>query len=575
MVKTVMESSTIQHRNQPHNQIQKMSRELLTRRVLSKAQLSKAIKQSQGNCQLLLRWLLDQPQLDKLLIAEVIAQEYQLPVVDLQAIRLPEHPERIAALSLIRKLRVLPIKAHGNSLTIVVSSPCQESVLQELRFHTGRTIKLVITAHDQLNTALDRMVRQQDFSAIGQQSTQVSHAQQQLTNDQEFNPDDDRPIVGLVNKLLNDAVLSGASDIHLEPFEKQCRIRFRNDGVLHKVGEIPAHAANRIAARVKVMARMDVAERRLPQDGRLRLQYKQKEVVEFRVSSVPTIWGEKLVLRLLQIDHSTLELNRLGLEPVQRQHLLTALQKSQGMILVTGPTGSGKSSTLYAALKHLNDDLRNIATAEDPVELPMPGINQVQVNTQQGLNFSTAMRAFLRQDPDVLMVGEIRDQETAEIAVKAAQTGHLVLSTLHTNSAIESLARLQSMGVKSFNLASSVNLVIAQRLLRKLCPHCKQAAVFTNKELAQEGIAMPDGKRATLYQACGCHECHAGYKGRIGIYEVVPISPTLSRHIMAEQELTTTFEQAVGALGTTTLRQSALLKVSAGLTSLEEANRLT
>lgn len=570
MVKTVMESSTAQ----PQNRIRTLSHELATRQALPVAQLKKAIKQSQGNCQLFLHWLLDQPQLDKLVLAEALANVYQLPVVDLKAIHLPENPEQLVALSLIKKHRLLPVKAHSNVLTVVASNPDQDTAFQELRFHTNRAVNVIVAAHDQLNTILDRMVRQQDFSAIGKQASHTDAAQQQLANDQQFNPDDDRPIVGLVNKLLNDAVQSNTSDIHLEPFEKQCRIRFRNDGVLHMVGQIPAHAASRIAARIKVMARMDVAERRLPQDGRLRLQYKRNEVVEFRVSSVPTIWGEKLVLRLLQIDHAALEVDRLGLEAAQKQHLLTALRKSQGMILVTGPTGSGKSSTLYAALKHINDDLRNIATAEDPVELPMPGINQVQVNTQQGLNFSTAMRAFLRQDPDVLMVGEIRDQETAEIAVKAAQTGHLVLSTLHTNSAIESLTRLQSMGVKGFNLANSISLVIAQRLLRKLCSNCKQAATFTEQDLAQEGIAQLGDEQATLYKANGCHDCHSGYKGRIGIYEVVPISTTLSRHIMADQGMTI-FEQSVEASGVTTLRQSALLKVRAGLTSLEEANRLT
>ncbi len=521
-----------------------------------------------------LRWYFKQTFCDHLAAAECIAEVAALTVVDLPAICLPESPDQLVSISLIKKHHVLPLRSSNNLLTLAADIPEKRQAIADIQFQTGKEINLVIAASDKLHSSIERTVRQHEFTSIRHQAHLLAHTGTELTTNKDLDPDDDRPVVRLVNQLLTDAVLGSASDVHLEPFEHTCRVRFRNDGVLHEAGQIPAQAARRIAARIKVMARMNVADRRLPQDGRLRLNVHGGKKVDFRVSSLPTIWGEKLVLRQLQLEQASLDIPDLGLEADQLQQLHTALQKSQGMILTTGPTGSGKSSTLYAALKYLNHVGRNIATAEDPVELPLSGINQVQINNAQGLSFASAIRAFLRQDPDVMMVGEIRDQETAEIVVKAAQTGHLILSTLHTNNAIESLSRLLSMGVRSFNLANSLSLVIAQRLLRKLCVHCKVPAQLDSRELEQEGIHCTQESSGIIYRASGCQRCHAGYRGRIGIYEVVPITPELSRCIMLGQES----GQVDGYLqqaGIASLREAALRKVATGLTSLQEANRLT
>lgn len=370
---------------------------------------------------------------------------------------------------------------------------------------------------------------------------------------------DDFPVINFVNNIINDGITRGASDIHFEPYENMYRIRMRIDGVLYTVNQPDPLLAPRLTARIKIMAALDISEKRLPQDGRCKLELDTQKSISLRISICPTLFGEKIVLRLLDAHTTHLGIEQLGFSPAQEQIFLANIKKQQGMILVTGPTGSGKTMTLYTALQLLNNSEKNISSAEDPIEIYLPGINQVQINTKTGLNFATALRAFLRQDPDVIMLGEIRDYETAEIAVKAAQTGHLVLSTLHTNSATETLSRLANMGVEAFNVATSINLVIAQRLLRRLCTHCKAAKIIDE---------------LTFYNATGCTHCTGGFQGRIGIFEILPISTALSKIILAQGSVQD-IEQQAKQEGLITLREAALELVKTGVTSLAEANRVT
>lgn len=384
----------------------------------------------------------------------------------------------------------------------------------------------------------------------------------------------DGPVIRFVNKLLIEAVRRGASDLHFEPYEHMYRARFRIDGLLHEVARPPVQLIGRISARLKVMSRLDIAEKRRPQDGRIKLRISKQEAIDFRVSTLPTLWGEKVVMRILDSSSAKLGIDALGYEDDQKQLYLQALKQPQGMILVTGPTGSGKTVSLYTGLNILNTADVNISTIEDPVEINMEGINQVNVNIKQGMDFSNALRAFLRQDPDIIMVGEIRDLETAEIAIKAAQTGHLVLSTLHTNSAAETLTRLHNMGIATFNIATSVSLIIAQRLARKLCPHCKQPVDLPPEVLREEGFSEQQIGTFTVYAPVGCNRCSGGYKGRTGIYEVVRVTPSL-QHLIMSGANSLDISQQMRAEGFRDLRASGLRKVMQGITSLEEMNRVT
>jgi type IV pilus assembly protein PilB len=385
---------------------------------------------------------------------------------------------------------------------------------------------------------------------------------------------DDAPVVRFVNKVLLDAINSGASDIHFEPYEKTFRVRFRQDGMLNEVASPPVNIANRLTARVKVMSRMNIAERRVPQDGRIKMVLSRNRSIDFRVNTCPTLYGEKIVLRILDPTSAQVGIEALGFEEDQRKAFLAAIKKPYGMVLVTGPTGSGKTVSLYTALNMLNQPDVNISTVEDPVEIQVPGINQVNQNQKTGLTFAEALRAFLRQDPDIVMVGEIRDLETAEIAVKAAQTGHLVLSTLHTNDAPQTLTRLANMGVPAFNIASSVLLIMAQRLARRLCPHCKAPEDLPKEALLEEGFTEEDLNELTVYKPVGCDRCTRGYKGRVGIFQVMPVSEEMGRIIMEGGNSLQLAKQAAKE-GVKNLRQSGLKKVKAGVTSLEEINRVT
>ncbi|MCE8014948.1 type IV-A pilus assembly ATPase PilB [Halomonas sp. MCCC 1A17488] len=514
------------------------------------------------------------------------AWEYGLPLVDLDALRLAslppasEYPEK-----LLRKLCVVPLSRRSHRLTVAVPFPSTLALLDELQFATGLSIEAVLCPVDQLMPVLEAYLAQHDSSMMNELAG-VDDAVSELEFEDGVDISDERaidaaqsgaddaPIVKFVNKILLDAIRRGASDIHFEPYETSYRVRMRVDGMLMEAARPPFAMRSRIAARLKVMARLDISERRLPQDGAIKLKVSKTRSIDFRVNSLPTVYGEKIVLRILDPTSAQIGIDALGFTPEQRALYEGVLDHPQGMILVTGPTGSGKTVTLYTGLNILNEVQRNICTAEDPVEIKVPGVNQVNVLPKIGLDFASALRAFLRQDPDVVMVGEIRDLETAEIAVKASQTGHLVLSTVHTNSAAETLTRLANMGVPPFNIASSVSLIIAQRLARRLCKHCRQEAELPREALLQEGFTEQEVNSATVYEAVGCKHCTHGYKGRVGIYEVVPISNAMSQLIMRNGN-SMDFDSLARQEGHPDLRRSGLLKVMQGITSLTEVNRVT
>lgn len=511
--------------------------------------------------------------------------EYGLPVIDLEAVRLTTLPPAADyPVKVLQSLNVLPLARHGHRLTVAVPYPATLTQLDELQFATGLSIEGILAPVDQITVALNSYLAQNERGmldelddiddAVSSLSIVQSSDGNEVPLEESSQNSEDAPIVKFVNKILLDAIRRGASDIHFEPYETLYRVRFRVDGMLIEVARPPFAMRNRIAARLKIMARLDISERRLPQDGAIKLKLSRTRSLDFRVNSLPTVYGEKLVLRILDPTAAQLGIEQLGFTDEQRGYYEQALKQPQGMILVTGPTGSGKTVSLYTGINILNKVERNICTAEDPVEIKVAGINQVNVLPKIGLDFASALRAFLRQDPDVVMVGEIRDLETAEIAVKAAQTGHLVLSTVHTNSAAETLTRLANMGVTSFNIASAVSLIIAQRLARKLCMHCKEPIDIPHEALRKVGFSSEELHQATIYKPVGCKRCTHGYKGRIGIYEVVPITEAMRQLIMRDANALD-IDQQVRKEGYPSLHRSGLLKVMQGITSLEEVNRVS
>ena len=514
-------------------------------------------------------------------IAVAAAEEFGIPFLDLAAYDLNHIPRQLVDAKLIKKHNVLPLFRRANRLYLAVSDPGNINAFDEIKFHTGISNDIIVVEEEKLAVAIVEYINLAEakegsiaeLEDVALDELSVETAPLEIV-DVDAPAIDETPIVRFVNKVLLDAIRIGASDIHIEPYEKTYRIRFRTDGILHEVTRPPINIAARIASRVKIMSRMDISEKRLPQDSRIKIKISANRAIDFRVNTLPTLWGEKIVLRILDPSSAKMGIDALGYEEIQKQQYLTALYSHQGLILVTGPTGSGKTVSLYTGLNILNTSERNISTVEDPVEIILEGINQVQVNRKIGLDFSAALRAFLRQDPDVVMVGEIRDLETAEIAIKASQTGHMVLSTLHTNSAPETLTRLRNMGVPAFNLATSVSLIIAQRLARRLCSYCKKAVELPKKLLLDEGFTAEQLPRLRLFKATDCDKCKGGYKGRLGIYEVVPITDAMSRIIMADGNSIEIADQARKE-GFHNLRQSVLIKVGLGLTSLDEANRLT
>lgn len=512
-------------------------------------------------------------------IAQVLAKSFGHPYIDLSAFDTTLVPEGVRNEKLIRKHHALPLYLKGKILYIACSDPTNLDALEEIQFNTGYTTELVIADEQSLQDTIEKVLEDEsdalDISDIDSDELAGIDVEEERSDDDAVGGDkEDAPIVVYINKILLDAIKKGASDLHFEPYERAYRIRFRIDGILTEIAKPPVALASRMAARLKVMSKLDIAERRVPQDGRIKLALSKKKSIDFRVSTLPTMWGEKIVMRILDSSSAMLGIDMLGYEHEQKAIYTEALDQPQGMILVTGPTGSGKTVSLYTGLNILNTPERNISTAEDPVEINLEGINQVQINTKAGLTFPSALRSFLRQDPDIVMVGEIRDLETAEIAIKAAQTGHLVLSTLHTNSAPETLTRLLNMGVPSYNVASSVSIIIAQRLARRLCMACKEEEHIPDAELLSQGYTREQLPDVKLFKPVGCEQCTGGYKGRVGIYEVVKISEAMSSIIMEGGNSLDIAAQCQKE-GYNNLRQSGLLKAMHGVTSLEEVNRVT
>jgi type IV pilus assembly protein PilB len=516
-------------------------------------------------------------------IAIAASSEFGVPLFDLEASNVDPETIRLVSEKLLVKHRVLPIFKRGKRLFLAVADPTNLHAIDEIKFQTGMGVEAVVVEDDKLQKAVDKAVEQADNQMPAFSDEEGMDLDMLEVTGGDEGPEDkvtrddveDAPIVRFVNKLMLDAIRRGASDIHFEPYEKMYRVRFRMDGVLKEIAQPPVQLAGKLAARLKVMSRLDIAERRVPQDGRIKMRLSKNRAIDFRVSSCPTLYGEKIVMRILDPSQAQLGIDALGYEPKQKELYLKYLAKPQGMILVTGPTGSGKTVSLYTGLHILNREDTNISTAEDPSEINLPGVNQVNVNPKVGLTFAAAMRAFLRQDPDVIMVGEIRDLETAEIAIKAAQTGHLVLSTLHTNDAPQTLTRLIDMGVKPYAIATSVSLIIAQRLARKLCVTCKVPMDVPREALAKEGFQPADiesGMR--IFAPKGCANCTDGYKGRVGIYQVMPVTDAIARLILAGGSAVDISDQSAKE-GFWDLRRSGLEKVKSGLTSLEEINSVT
>lgn len=522
--------------------------------------------------------LINQQQLSPTVIAETISVEFGEPLFDISAYDPAQILRDAIDEKLITKHRILPIFRNSSILYVATSNPTNIEAIDAVRFSTKLNIETIIVEHNKLEKLIEQNFTEEstfEFDEDFDLDVDVESADPNKEED-DSNKGEEAPIVKYINKLLIDAIRMGASDLHFEPYEKIYRVRYRVDGVLRQIATPPLQLANRLSSRLKVMSQMDISEKRVPQDGRIKLKLSKNKAIDFRVNSLPTLFGEKLVLRILDPSSAMLGIDALGYEPEQKDLFMQALDKPQGMLLITGPTGSGKTVSLYTGLNILNREDTNISTAEDPVEINLQGINQVNVNNKVGLTFSAALKSFLRQDPDIVMVGEIRDLETAEIAIKAAQTGHMVMSTLHTNSAPETLTRLRNMGVPSFNIATSVNLVIAQRLARRLCSQCKKPADIPKQSLLEMGFTETDLQQPEfqIYEPVGCNECREGYKGRVGIYEVMKVTPEISRIIMEDGNALEIADASARA-GFNNLRRSGLVKVMQGVTSLQEVNRVT
>ncbi|MDB9999240.1 type IV-A pilus assembly ATPase PilB [Porticoccaceae bacterium] len=520
-------------------------------------------------------------------IGNSAAKEFGIPIYALEHHNPDSVPKDLIDNKLLKKHKVMPLVQRGNRLFVAIADPTDHRALNEIQFQTGVAVEPVLALYSSITEALDQWLEDNADKDMGEvlgtlddvhlDDLDMEAIDEDDKGSSDTGSDDEAPIVRFINKMLIDAIKLGASDIHFEPYEKSYRVRFRVDGILREMAKPPPNLAQRLAARLKVMSRMDISERRIPQDGRVKLKLSKNKSIDFRVNTLPLQFGEKIVLRILDASSAKLGIDALGYEEDQKAMYMDALARPQGMILVTGPTGSGKTVSLYTGLNILNTAERNISTAEDPIEINMDGINQTQINMRVGLSFAEALRAFLRQDPDIVMVGEIRDLETAEIAIKAAQTGHLVLSTLHTNSAPETLTRLLNMGVPSFNVATSVNLIIAQRLGRKLCSLCREPFDdVPDNVLSEEGFddIGIDKSQFTIFKAVGCAQCTNGYKGRVGVYETLKISPAISKIIMEGGSSLNILDAALGE-GFRTLRVSALRKAARGQISIEEANRIT
>ena len=558
-----------------------LPRRLVQDGIVSEEQIQEASEAARKGKVPLVSYLVTNELADPRAIAVAASHEFGVPLLNLDAIDIDIDCLRAVDQKLLNKHRVLPLVKRGQRLFLGISDPTNLQAIDDVKFQTSLRIDPVVVEQDKLEDRITKALEAVDTSMSSLEDDDFDLENLDVSSGDDEQEDvtrddiEDAPVVRFVNKVLLDAIKRGASDIHFEPYEKQFRVRTRLDGVLSEVAQPPVALANKVCARLKVMSRMDIAERRVPQDGRIKMRLSKNRAIDFRVNTCPTLFGEKIVLRILDPSSAKLGIDALGYEDNQKTMYQKHLDKPYGMILVTGPTGSGKTVSLYTGLNILNTDFRNISTAEDPAEINLPGINQVNVNPKVGLTFASALRAFLRQDPDVIMVGEIRDLETAEIAIKAAQTGHLVLSTLHTNDAPRTLTRLVDMGVKPYAIATSVSLIIAQRLARRLCDNCKEVKDIPREALEKEGFDLKDiGKGLTIFGPVGCKSCNDGYKGRLGIFQVMEVSETMGKIIMEDGNAMQISQQAARE-GVIDLRRAGLNKVKDGVTSLEEINRVT
>jgi type IV pilus assembly protein PilB len=553
-----------------------LTRRLVQTGLLSEGQARQAYEEALKERKPFITYLVQKKIISGRDAAVAATQEFGLPLFELDAMDLSQAPTNLVDFKLIQKRHALPLFKRGTRLFVAVSDPANSQALDEIKFQTGLNAEPILVEDDKLGKAIERAIESQTTVLTGLQEADLENLQIE-GGDLQGGPEvteseiEDAPIVRFVNKVLLDGINKGASDVHFEAYEKVYRVRYRIDGVLYEIASPPVNLGSRLTARLKVMSRLDISERRVPQDGRIKLRISKNRAIDFRVNTCPTLFGEKVVLRILDAAAAQIGVEQLGFEEDQKKLFLNAIQRPQGMVLVTGPTGSGKTVTLYTALNILNTADVNISTAEDPVEIYVSGINQVNMHPKVGLTFAEALRAFLRQDPDIIMVGEIRDLETADIALKAAQTGHMVLSTLHTNDAPQTLTRLVNIGVPPYNIASSVSLIIAQRLARRLCSHCKKPVDIPRAELLREGFKEKELGDLRLFGPGGCDQCTNGYKGRTGIYQVLPMSEAIGRLIM-EGGNAMQIADIAGREGVATMHESGLRKVKAGITSLEEIN---
>ena len=557
-----------------------IARRLVSEGLLPEADVRKAMADCSQQKIWLGTWLLDRSLAEGADITRIASVEFGMPMMDVTSLNPTTMPLDLISEALITKHQALPIFRRGKRLYVGIADPMQSHALDEIKFHSNCMVEPILVERASLQRLIETLLNnmrdimpEMGGGDMDDLDVEVGEDEAESTGI-DAHGGDDAPVVKFVNKILVDAIRRGASDIHFEPFETQYRVRLRMDGMLKAVASPPLKMANRISSRLKVMAQLDIAEKRVPQDGRIKLNLSKTRAIDFRVSSLPTLFGEKIVLRILDGSSAKIGIEKLGYEPEQQKLFIDAIHKPYGMVLVTGPTGSGKTVSLYTGLNMLNTAERNISTVEDPVEIRVEGINQVQQNVKRGMTFASALRSFLRQDPDVIMVGEIRDLETAEIAIKAAQTGHMVLSTLHTNDAAQTIARLMNMGIAPYNIISSVTLIIAQRLARRL-HDCKKPMDLPPDVLLKAGFSQADiDQGLTIYEAGNCDGCNEGYKGRVGIYQVMPMLEDIQKIILQGGNAMQISEVAKAA-GVNDLRASALLKVKQGLTSLTEIDRVT
>ena len=560
----------------------RLGEELVKNALISPEQLLEAQEAQKANGSRLGTQLVKLGYMTEKQLVEFLSQQYGVPPILLNEVSPEPDVVKLIPLGVVQKYMAIPFERNGSVLKVAMTDPTNIFAIDDLKFLTGYSIEVYVTSEESLKWAIDHFYDQSATldDALNEIEGEKGEVEIADTSDEVSVGDlekeaDQAPVIKLVNLILVDAIKKGASDIHIEPYEKFLRIRYRLDGILYEVMKPPLRLKNAIVSRLKIMSKLDIAERRLPQDGRIKLKIQGGKEVEFRVSVLPTLFGEKVVLRLLDKSNLQLDMTKLGFEEEALKKFKEAIYKPWGMVLVTGPTGSGKTTTLYSALSELNKTECNISTAEDPVEFDLPGINQVHMHEEIGLTFASALRSFLRQDPDIIMVGEIRDFETAEIAIKAALTGHLVLSTIHTNDAPSTINRLLNMGIEPFLVASSVNLIVAQRLARKICPKCKVEDDIPKETLIQMGMDSEEASRTVCYRGKGCPDCgNTGYKGRIALYEVMPVNDSIKELILMGASASEIKKEAIKC-GMKTLRQSGLTKISEGVTTVSEVMRTT